>query len=70
MTRTEFLRKSARAGAHKAARAAMPERWSAVNLPGGIAERKAQAMAMLFDNMPLYIGEQELVVGSPLRPPQ
>ncbi len=64
MTRTEFLRKNARAGAHKAARAAMPECWSAVNLPGGIAERKAQAMAMLFDNMPLYIGEQELVVGS------
>ncbi len=64
MTRTEFLRRQARDSAHKAARAAMPECWSAVELPGGIAERKAQAMAMIFDAMPVYIGERELTVGS------
>lgn len=64
MTRTEFLRKNARDGVQKEARAAMPECWSAVELPGTIAERKAKAMAMIFDGMPLYIGEQELIVGS------
>lgn len=64
MTRTEFLRKNARDHAHKAARVAMPESFSAVDYPGTIAERKAHAMELLFDSMPLYIGEQELIVGS------
>ena len=64
MTRTAFLRKQARDSAHKYARVAMPESWSTADLPGGIAERKAQAMAMLFDRMPVYIGKRELIVGS------
>ena len=64
MTRTEFLRKNARDSVQKEARAALPECWSAADLPGTIAQRKAQAMAMVFDGMPLYIGEQELIVGS------
>lgn len=64
MTRTAFLRKQTRDSVHKHARVAMPESWSVVGLPGGIAERKAQAMALLFDHMPVYIGEQELIVGS------
>lgn len=64
MTRTEFLRKNARDGVHKSCRAALPVAWSAVDLPGAIAERKARAMAMILDGMPLFIGEQELIVGS------
>ena len=35
-----------------------------MDLPGAIAERKARAMAMILDGMPLFIGEQELIVGS------
>lgn len=30
----------------------------------GIAERKARAIAKIFDNMPLFIGEGELIVGT------
>ena len=30
----------------------------------GIAERKAKAIAKIFDNMPLFIGEGELIVGT------
>lgn len=42
----------------------MPESFSTANYPGTVAQRKAHAMALLFDSMPLYIGERELVVGS------
>ncbi len=64
MNRTEFLRKNARDIVQKNARVAMPECWDTIEQEGTIAERKAKAMAYLFDNMPIYIGEQELIVGS------
>ncbi|MGI5894407.1 MAG: pyruvate formate lyase family protein [Candidatus Merdivicinus sp.] len=64
MTRTEFLRQNARDSLQKEVRAALPECWTATDLSGTIAERKAKAMAMIFDEMPLYIGEEELIVGS------
>ena len=64
MTRTEFLRKQTLDCAHRAARTIMPSDWSTADAPYGLNMRKALAEKMLFDNMPVYIGEQELIVGS------
>ncbi len=64
MTRTAFLREQTRNSVHKKARIAMPEDWSTANLDCSLAERKAYAVRMLLENMPLYIGERELLVGS------
>ena len=64
MTRTEFLRAQMRAAAHKCARISMPEDWDVSGLKLTISERKAEAVAMICRRMPLYIGEQELIVGT------
>lgn len=64
MTKTEFLRKQAIESVHKKARVAMPKQWSTADVKCSLPERKAYALKMIFDEMPIYIGEQELVVGS------
>lgn len=64
MTRTEFLRKQAQETAHGVARIAMPQDWSTADMNCSLDIRKAYAIKMLLDNMPLYIGEQELIVGT------
>lgn len=48
---------------HKQARIAMPD-WDVSNLPLSLPERKAKAIAMIMEKMPLYIGEEELIVGT------
>ena len=63
MTRTEFLREQTVSGANKCARVPFPTT-SVENEPCGIAERKALTLKILFENMPIYIGERELIVGT------
>ena len=63
MTRTEFLREQTISGANKCKRA--PFTYTSVaDEPCSLPERKALALKYLFDNMPVYIGEQELIVGT------
>ena len=63
MTRTEFLREQAITGANKIKRRPLPD-VSVADIPLGIEERKAAATVWIFENMPVYIGEQELIVGT------
>ena len=61
---TAFLREQTLSGANKCMRAALPEEWSTAWEPYSIPVRKALAQKLVFDNMPLYIGEGELIVGT------
>ena len=63
MTRTEFLRAQTISGANKCRRTPMIP-MSVSDEPGGIAERRALALKMIFEHMPIYIGPQELIVGT------
>ena len=63
MTRTEFLREQTVTGANKCKRAPMPC-FSVTDATCSIAERKALALKLIFENMPVYIGEMELIVGT------
>ena len=63
MTRTEFLREQTLSGANKCKRAPLPE-FSVANEPCSLTEKKALALKKIFDNMPIYIGERELIVGT------
>ena len=63
MTRTEFLREQAASGANKCRRT--PFSYSSVSAePCSLTERKALATKRLFDDMPVYIGPKELIVGT------
>ncbi len=63
MTRTEFLREQALSGANKCMRAPFPK-MSVADEPFGIATRKALALKLIFEHMPVYIGPRELIVGT------
>jgi len=63
MNRTEFLKQQALSGANKCRRAPLPP-FSAADEQGSIPERKALALKMLFDHMPVFIGPKELIVGT------
>ena len=63
MTRTEFLREQTITGANKCRRAPFYE-MSVADEKCGIIERKALALKKIFDNMPIYIGKKELIVGT------
>lgn len=62
--RTAFLRGKLLEGAHKEARIALPEDWDVSHLNCAISVKKALAIVKIFEKMPLYIGENELIVGS------
>lgn len=64
MNRTAFLKQQMRSAAHKIARISIPEDWDVSTLELSLYERKAAAIATICDRMPLYIGTQELIVGS------
>ncbi len=64
MTRTGFLREQTIQSKNKVARTIMPPEWSTAELACGLCERKARGLKMMLENMPLYIGEQELIVGT------
>lgn len=61
--RIRFLREQTLSGRNKVARCQMPV-MDTSNEPGGIPVRKALAFKAICDNMPLYIGPQELIVGT------
>jgi len=63
MTRTEFLRKQTVSGANKCKRTPLPQ-MSVAEEPFSLTERKALALKKIFDTMPIYIGPQELIVGT------
>lgn len=61
--RTQFLREETLSGRNKTARAIMPD-IDVSGAEGGIPIRKALAFKAICDNMPLFIGPQELIVGT------
>ncbi len=63
MTRTEFLREQTISGANKCRRAPIPP-MSVADEPCSITERKALVLKIIFENMPIYIGSRELIVGT------
>lgn len=58
------LRKDMLLTKHACARIPLPKEWTTKDLPYSLAERKAYAIKMIFEQMPLYIGEHELIVGT------
>ena len=63
MTRSEFLREQTLSGANKCRRAPLPP-LSVAEESCSLSERKALALTAVFDCMPIYIGERELIVGT------
>ncbi len=63
MTRTEFLREQTVSGANKCRRTPLPD-LTVSQENGSLAERKALALKLVFDTMPVYIGPKELIVGT------
>ncbi|WMJ22330.1 pyruvate formate lyase family protein [Paludicola sp. MB14-C6] len=64
MTRTQYLREQTITSKNKVARVSMPSDWTTATENASLCERKAMGAKMIFENMPLYIGEQELIVGT------
>lgn len=62
--RIAYLREHTINTTHKKVRIAMPDGWDCFSTSLCIAERKATVTARIFDEMPLYIGEHELIVGT------
>ena len=56
-TRTQRLRERTLESVHKQARIVMPD-WDVSDLPLSLPERKASAIAIILERMPLYIGEE------------
>jgi len=63
MTRTEFLREQTLSGKNKCKRAPLPK-ISVADVGLSLPERKALALTEIFERMPVYIGEKELIVGT------
>ncbi len=63
MTRTEFLKEQTVSGKNKVCRRPIPE-VTVANEKCSLPERKAKALSWIFENMPVYIGEKELIVGT------
>ena len=62
--KTNFLREQTLSGANKCMRAPLPDGWSTADLPYSLPERKALGLKMIMEKMPLFIGEEELIVGT------
>lgn len=63
MTKTEFLREQTISGANKCRRTPIAP-MSVADESLSIAERKALVLKRIFENMPVYIGPGELIVGT------
>lgn len=63
-TRTEFLRQNTLQKVHAQARTFLDRGISTADLTLSLPERKARSLQYVFEHMPPYIGEQELIVGS------
>lgn len=64
MNRIENLRKSTLLTEHAVSRIDMPSTWDTKDLSLSLPERKAMAIRKILEEMPLYIGEEELIVGT------
>lgn len=62
--RLEVLREQTLAATHSCARQLIDPDLQTKDLPYSIAERKAFSIKMVLDQMPVYIGDHELVVGT------
>ena len=63
--RIEFLKEQTLSGSNKVARAPfVSSDFDMSRVDASIPERKAMAVAAIFDKMPLFIGEGELIVGT------
>lgn len=62
--RTRYLRHETVSGRNKRARRPLPPDWTVANEPCSLPERKAKSLAMLLERMPIFIGEEELIVGT------
>ena len=63
MTTTEFLREQTLSAANKICRSPLPN-VTVADEPYSLPERKALALSWIFENMPIFIGEKELIVGT------
>ena len=63
MTRTEFLRRQTLDGTNKCRRTPMPP-FDVSSEPLSLPERKARGLQVMLEQMPVYIGERELIVGT------
>ncbi|MBQ8837525.1 MAG: hypothetical protein IJ002_08505 [Clostridia bacterium] len=63
MTRTEFLKEQTVSAKNKICRTPIPK-VSVSDAKCSLPERKAMALAWIFENMPVFIGEKELIVGT------
>jgi len=61
--RVARLRKRMLDGAHGRHRIFLPKDWSVRELSCGLAERKARAMNLMLERMPVFIDDDELIVG-------
>lgn len=64
MSRLTFLRQQTTNTTHGIARICIPDSWQTKGLPVSLAQRKAYAIKAVLDNMPVWIGEEELIVGT------
>lgn len=64
MQRLEILRENAIKTEHGKVRIVMPKSWQTKDMDCGLSQRKAHGIKMILENMPLYIGEEELIVGT------
>ena len=64
MNRIKRLREATLQTAHACVRVDMPTTWDTKDLDCSLPERKALAIRKIFEEMPLYIGEDELIVGT------
>ena len=63
--RIEFLKAQTLSGANKIARAPIvPSELDTSREPASIPVKKAMAIARVFERMPMFIGEGELIVGT------
>ncbi|MCI9449188.1 MAG: hypothetical protein HFE30_02900 [Clostridiales bacterium] len=62
--RIKILRENMLKAKHSSAREEIDSSISFAELPLSLPERRAAAISYIFENMPIYIGEHELIVGS------
>ncbi len=63
MDRITFLKEQTLSGKNKSTRAVLPD-WDIAKEGGSIPIRKAKALYKILTEMPVFIGEQELIVGT------
>ncbi len=64
MNRTKYLREETISGRNKCKRAPIDPSWTVAREDASIPVRKALSFKMLLEEMPIFVGEQELIVGT------